>query len=216
MKVSLNKKQLKHISNLIEMKGVNYYDVNMEMTDHIASEVEELIANNNLEYMKAIKQTFLRYDRFHFMNIEEEKKKKVMQQARREFYRGLLQFFTIPKIIATLAIFMISYTLLNFFGFEYLLIFLAIISLPMSIYLYKKKKGVVGNKDFLQIKAFNSHGFLVLFLPFQAFNIQRIFIDKLQANLYFQSFFITIILISMLVVFTIYNSRLDFLKTKFI
>ena len=58
MKVTLNKSQLDHISKLIEMKGVNFHDVKMEMTDHVASEVEEVLGLENIEYMKAVKKFF--------------------------------------------------------------------------------------------------------------------------------------------------------------
>ena len=91
MKVTLNKNQLDHLSRLIKMKGVNYYDVNLEMTDHVASEVEEEIESSGLGYMKAVKKVFLRYDRFHFMNIEEEKTKKIQKQSWRQAKKSFLQ-----------------------------------------------------------------------------------------------------------------------------
>ncbi len=105
MKTTLNKKQIQHISNLIRARGVNYCDVNKEFTDHIACEIEELLSKEKLSYMQAAKKVFLRYNRFYFMKIEEQKEKYVRKQSWKELKHEFIQFFTIPKIIITITLY---------------------------------------------------------------------------------------------------------------
>lgn len=155
MKVTLNKNQLAHLSRLIRMKGVNYYDVNLEMTDHVASEVEEEMESSGLEYMKVVKKVFLRYDRFHFMNIEEEKRKKIQKQSWRQARKSFLQFFTIPKIIIAISLFIIFQYLIENGFIEYIFYSFAFLIVTISGYLFYLKRKWIGKENYLQLHKFH-------------------------------------------------------------
>jgi hypothetical protein len=157
MSVILNKSQLDHISRLIEVKGVNFYDVKMEMTDHIASEVEELLDGENIEYMAAVKKVFLRYDRFHFMRIEEEQQKKLQKQVWKQFKKGFLQFFTIPKIIITIALFLIYSILIQYVNYSVITIALMSITIVGVVVLVRRKNKSLGKELYIQLQTFNSY-----------------------------------------------------------
>ncbi len=105
MKTALNKEQLEHVSKFIKARGVNYTDVNAEMTDHVASEIEELMEEEELSFLVAVKQVFLRYGRFHFMKIEEEQQKKLEKQSWKSFKIGFVRFFSFPQIAFTIGLF---------------------------------------------------------------------------------------------------------------
>lgn len=167
MKVTLNKEQLAHLSRLVTMKGVNYYDVNQEMTDHVASEVEEEIERSGLAYMEAVKKVFLRYDRFHFMNIEEEKTKKIQKQSWRQARKSFLMFFTIPKIVITISLFVLFQYLIDHGLIAYLSYsFFFVLTAVFVVVLYLKRKWV-GKRNYLQLQKFNGLFSFVLWLIVQ-------------------------------------------------
>ena len=157
MKVVLNKSQLAHISKLIEKKGVNYYDVNMEMTDHVGSEVEEMMLVEQRDFLMALKQVFLKYDRFHFMRIEEEQQKKLQKQSWKLFWRGFLQFFTIPKIIATITIFMFYVNIVGLVNKNVIISGMALCVFTSIITLIVKKYRWLGKEKYLQLASLSAY-----------------------------------------------------------
>lgn len=215
MSVTLNKEQLKHISNLIEMKGVKYYDVNMELTDHMASEVEEILEKERLTYMLAVKKAFLRYDRFHFMKIEEEKEKKLRKQASKMFRRAFFQFFTFPKIIFTGAIFTLSLFLLKYFSFEQLFIIPLSLSLIIGVLMFLKQRKIFKGKDLLQLKAQGPKYMLLVIIPLNGFNVKYYVVDKLTGEFEIQAVILTLIILSLLAAIEIYNKQLNTLKSQY-
>lgn len=212
MKVTLNKNQLAHLSRLIRMKGVNYYDVNLEMTDHVASEVEEEMESSGLEYMKVVKKVFLRYDRFHFMNIEEEKRKKIQKQSWRQARKSFLQFFTIPKIIIAISLFIIFQYLIENGFIEYIFYSFAFLIVTISGYLFYLKRKWIGKENYLQLHKF--HGwFSVLFqliLQGMIHSPQDVIVT--QSILY--TIFSTFSFLVLFVVIEIYTNELKSLKLQ--
>jgi hypothetical protein len=137
MSIVLNKSQIKVISKLIEMKGVNHIDVNLELTDHIATEIEELISKNpSINFTTAVKTIFLKYSRFHFMKIEEEKEKQIRKIATKDILKEFISFFTIPKIIFTFILFFYIKHLLSIKQMnEYIIGFVFIFSVFSPLFL---------------------------------------------------------------------------------
>ncbi len=213
MKVTLNKNQLDHLSRLIEMKGVNFYDVNQEMTDHVASEVEEEIESSGLEYMKAVKKVFLRYDRFHFMNIEEEKTKKIQKQSWKQAWKSFLQFFTPPKIILTIGLFLLFQLLIENGFVDYLAYSFIFLVLTISGGLFYLKRKWIGKKNYLQLHKFHGWFSLLLQLTFQG--MLHIPNNEVIINPMFHTFFTTFSFLLLLVMIEIYTNELKLLKLQF-
>ena len=220
MKTKLNTTQIKHISRLIEMKGVNYYDVNMELTDHMACEVETLIEEAGLEYMQAVKQVFLRYDRFHFMRIEDKKVKELRKKGRRAILKGLIDYFSIPKIILTIGIFLFTTFILNTIGFSILFysIFLLMLIITIKLVIYKKKH--IKSKPFLQLQMFGG-GFTIFLIQisFQTFfsseSTFETILEPVTKGLYIKAFVFTIFILLNLINYELYTTQLNKLKQAY-
>jgi len=155
MKITLDKKQIEHISRFIKARGVNYDDVKAEMTDHIALEVEELMLQENITFLVAIKRVFLRYDRFHFMKIEEEKEKRLRKQSWKEFKTALFSFFTIPKILITALLLSCSKFLIEYMLFYYVMIGFMVLMVVVLIALFYFKRKWVGKGTYLQLQKYH-------------------------------------------------------------
>lgn len=212
MKVILNKNQLAHLSRLIKMKGVNYYDVNLEMTDHVASEVEEEMERSSLEYMEVVKKVFLRYDRFHFMNIEEEKTKKIQKQSWKQAKKSFLQFFTIPKILITICLFLFFEFLIGNGFIEYIFYSFALLIVTISGSLFYLKRKWIGKENYLQLHKF--HGlFSILFQLILQVMINSPY-DTIITNSLPYTAFSTFSYLVMFVVIEIYTNELRSLKLQ--
>jgi len=224
MKVIIDKEQLAHISNLIEKKGVNFYDVKMEMTDHVASEVEEEIENSGLEYMKAVKKVFSRYDRFHFMRIEEEQQKKLQRQSWNLLKKGLISFFTIPKIIATAMIYLFFVTIIGVFSKSAIVLGVGILTIIFVSILIRKKFKWFGKKQYVQMMSLSlylSIGFSPIWgvlanLDFDSFSLLHDAGKEISIlKLFISSGFYTLILLLEIVGFEIANNELLRLKKAY-
>jgi len=159
----LTEQQIKHISKLIEYKGVNYIDVNQELTDHIATEVEDFIRQHpKVDYMTAVKTVFLKYGRFYFMKIEEEKEKQIEKQSLKEYFSELISFFTIPKVIFTILLFITYHYFISFpTFFKNISVVIAILSIIAIISLVIYKKKVIGKGMYIQLKIYYSVNFIL-------------------------------------------------------
>ena len=155
MKATLNQSQLNQISKFIKAKGVSYNDVNAEMTDHIASEVEELIQLEDLDFLVAINHVFSKYDRFHFMRIEEQQQKKLEKQSYKSFKSGLINFFSFPKIIFTLCLFFSFYRIVDLGSLEYLGFSYPCFAIFFGGFLYYLKRKRLGKGKYLQLSKFD-------------------------------------------------------------
>tara|TARA_B100000809_G_scaffold9483_2_gene8978 strand:+ start:679 stop:1323 length:645 start_codon:yes stop_codon:yes gene_type:complete len=155
MKVTLNKEQLHHISKYIKARGVSYTDVNAEMTDHIASEVEALILTEEDNFLEVVKKVFLKYDRFHFMRIEEEQQNKLEKQSWKSFKNGFLGFFSFPKIVFTLCLFFALYKLVALGAMVYIGYFYCLFVCILGVFLYYFKRKILGKGTYLQLAKFH-------------------------------------------------------------
>ncbi len=163
MSLALTEQQIKHISKLIEMKGVNYIDVNQELTDHIATEVEEFMTQHpTIDYMAAVKTVFLKYGRFYFMKIEEEKEKQIEKQSLKEYFSEFKSFFTIPKVILTILLFITYHYFISLPDFyKNISVIIAILTILALISLAIYKKKVIGKGRYIQLKIYYSVNFVI-------------------------------------------------------
>ena len=216
MNVTLNENQLAHLSHSISMKGVNYYDVNLEMTDHIASEVEEEMESSGLEFMKAVNKVFLRYSRFHFMNIEDEKTRKIQKQSWRQVKKGFLQFFTIPKVVITISLFIILQYLIENGFIEYIFSSFIFLAITISSRLFYLKRKWIGKENYLQLYKFYGSFSLLFQLIIQGMVQSPIYLPKNVnvTQLYLHTTYWTFVFLMFFVLFEIYTNELKLLRLQ--
>ena len=205
----LKKEQLSHISLSIEKKGVNFYDLNLEMTDHIASEVEDYLAENNESFENALETVFAKYDRFHFMRLEEEKSKLLQKQAWISFLDGLKSFFTLPKVVITILVFFIALSLLRFITNVPIYQIVAVIATLVFCALGYQKWRYLGWKKYIYLNRFSMYSLLLM-----QFVYQFIFALKSTTNIYFGALMITLTYLMTYCVADLYIQQLN--KLKFI
>ncbi|AXE19299.1 hypothetical protein DR864_16855 [Runella rosea] len=89
---------ISRIYSYVEGMGVEFYDVQVEIVDHIASVMEEQMNMNPdkpfKEIFDATLSTFTDFD-----GLVNEKRRQVARQYNRYVFQSLKSFFSWPKII---------------------------------------------------------------------------------------------------------------------
>ena len=115
-----------HIQELYKFTRQHYvyhFDVQTELVDHLANDIEAvLIAQPKLSFEAARDVSFKKFGIFGFMDVVEAKQKQMTKRYRKIFWRFLKEWFSLPKIITTLAIFLFLFLILKIPYSEYILI----------------------------------------------------------------------------------------------
>ena len=105
----LQQTQIDEIISFCETKGVKYYDLQVELVDHIADSIENLQKiNPALNFTEALQLAAQQFGSDEFEAIVISKKKLIERKMSRLIEKEFLSFFTIPKIMITIFLLGIS------------------------------------------------------------------------------------------------------------
>ncbi|MFT6204353.1 MAG: hypothetical protein ACI9V1_001888 [Spirosomataceae bacterium] len=143
--MKLTTTQIQYIHDFVKRKYVDYYDVQIELVDHIATAIEEKIkVNPKLDFYTALQQVYDRFGMFGFSDFVEEKEKQVQRRFRKMQSREWLRFFTVPKVVFTVILVAFNYQILLVFSpnvLKYSFAGVYIMSLLFQIiYLFREQK----------------------------------------------------------------------------
>ena len=116
--MKLNDEQITYIENYINQNDINYYEIYMEILDHMILSVEELLEKNptkNFEEAVLIAKVEGFGRKKGFRGLLREKLKLAQKKARKDNLKSIKEFFTFPKLVLTLSVFVCYYWFLNFF-----------------------------------------------------------------------------------------------------
>lgn len=79
--MKLNKEQILKVKNFVSSHGIRYYDVQLEIIDHVACKVEELMtANATVTLNEAIAQTYAGFGVTGFKIVEDTMRKSLQKR----------------------------------------------------------------------------------------------------------------------------------------
>ncbi|MBU3743947.1 MAG: hypothetical protein FGM61_05270 [Sediminibacterium sp.] len=105
----LQQAQVDEIIAFCEAKGVTYYDVQVELVDHIADCIDNLQKlNSALCFTDALHLAGNQFGDEEFADIVKSKKRLIEKRMSRLIEKEFLSFFTIPRVMITLLLFGIS------------------------------------------------------------------------------------------------------------
>ncbi|CAM3564166.1 hypothetical protein FLGE108171_03155 [Flavobacterium gelidilacus] len=116
--MKLTAEQTTYIENYIKKNDIKYYEVYMEILDHMILSVEDILENDKEisfqdAVMKAKVEGFGRKKGFSGLVLE---KQKLAQKKVRDInFRQIKEYFTFPKITLTLSVFILYYLFISFF-----------------------------------------------------------------------------------------------------
>ncbi|HEX7585285.1 MAG TPA: hypothetical protein VF373_11395 [Prolixibacteraceae bacterium] len=176
----LNPEQIDNLCEFCEFHNVYYYDVQIELVDHLASSVEKLWETNpELPFEEAV---FLVGEQFGgkagFVSIREAKGKELQKKYTRLQWKYIEEFFQLPKIILTLAITFTLYYVFkysnNYLKVSYIiqLIYFIFFFILLSVFYPKKLRlNIISGKEFLLYDHFKNIRRRAISIGFSSLNI---------------------------------------------
>ena len=140
--MALNDEQIQALFDFTRKKLVHYYDLQIELVDHLAASIEdEMERDKNLNFENALARVYQKFGIFGFSKIVQEKEKQLARQHHKLWFKECLSLFHWPQIIASITLFAAIYMLSNSIAMEYLRItfgITAVIFLIVNIFTFKK------------------------------------------------------------------------------
>jgi hypothetical protein len=157
--MKLTNQQIQYVSNYIESKDIKWYELQVELTDHMVTSMEEFWAKDpDLTFHQVKYYAEDKFGRNGFKAIEEERTQILKKEYRSAQWKMIVDYLKFPKIFASLLALIISYKLsfyydkpVKFLAVFY--VFVLALYVP-SIYSYFKNRKINGRR-FLQIEITN-------------------------------------------------------------
>ncbi len=198
--MKLTKGQIQELYKFTEKHFVEWYDVQTELVDHLANGIEEQWQNNEaLPFDEALKNEFKKFGIMGFSEVVEQKTNALNKYYRKQVWKHFIDYFKLPKIIFTLAVFWSLFKLLSVVE-DKIYVTLPIVLILMTVFIYhlvksqkniKQKKKVTGKK-WLFDNAILQLGGLIHFLNIGAYS-SILFQDSLWNSL--TTFIFTVVIV---------------------
>ncbi len=158
------------------------YDLQIELVDHLASGIEEQWQEDpDIPLPIALNKTFDKFGIYGFSKIKNQKEKELYRKYRRLFWQYTLEFYKLPKVILTIALILILFSVyraVNNFFWVTIVIFVAIIVFDVMylawIYPGKHKIKTKNEQSFLIINYLKSRQLglnLIFQIPLQGIQV---------------------------------------------
>lgn len=135
--MKLSKSQIQSIDQRLKKGGIKYWDVRIEMVDHLVTDIEERGVTNNFdeELQKALKRANWHYD---LDEINTQSWKNTNRQYRKKFFREIWRFLISVKGLTLLLLFVCAHYCLSMIVSHktFMIVSVAIFFLPVLFCLY--------------------------------------------------------------------------------
>ncbi|SHM93362.1 hypothetical protein [Polaribacter sp. KT 15] len=110
--MKLTQNHIQELYKFTRKHYVEYYDVQSELVDHLANDIEEIwIENPNLSFEDARDKSFKKFGVFGFMNVVEQKQTQMTKRYFKIILKFIKEWFRLPKIVLTALLFLGFYQL---------------------------------------------------------------------------------------------------------
>ncbi len=113
--MTLTEQQIQTLFTFTEKKFVKWYDLQVELVDHLANKIEELMdADNSLSFERALANVYSTFGLFGFAHIVQEKQHELEKRNNRLLWNEIKNQFSWPNVVRSIAIFgVISIAIIN-------------------------------------------------------------------------------------------------------
>lgn len=105
--------QIDLLFDFVQRKYARYVDVQHELVDHLATSIEEEMQTSGASFESALQTVYGRFPITGFAKFVQEKEKATRRYWRLRQFAYLKTYFTLPKIVMTVAIFMVVYSIFS-------------------------------------------------------------------------------------------------------
>ena len=153
--MALSKQQIDELFYFTEKKFVKWYDLQIELVDHLANKIEdELEQNPNKNFEDALKKVYASFGIFGFARIVREKEEQVRKFNKRLWITEFKNLFVWPNVLKSLSVLLFLKLLIDYIPLEYLLSSGVVIAITHASYQYyearkRRIRNVTGTKKLL-------------------------------------------------------------------
>jgi len=123
--------QIEQLYTFTVQHFVQYYDLQTELTDHLANAIEaQWEQNPALEFEEALQYEFKKFGVYGFSDVVKQRQKALGKKYSKLIWGYFKQFFTFPRILLTACMLLLTYKL---FEYEKLLYVALIVILAFTI-----------------------------------------------------------------------------------
>ena len=146
--MTLSKEQIEQLFTFTQKKFVHWYDLQIELVDHLANKIEaEMAADKALSFERALGNVYASFGIFGFAKIVSEKQEALRKANNKLLWNAIKAEFSWPNLIRSAAILIIVYTTVFVLGLK------AMIILYASLYILDL---IINSKNFYRWRAFKS------------------------------------------------------------
>lgn len=158
--MQLTTEQIKYVSDYIESKDIKWYELQVELTDHMVSSMEEIWEKDPELTFQQVKQ--YAENKFtgdsSFKSIEKERTEIMGKEFRKEQWKMIGEYLKFPKIFASIIVVFLTFKISLYFEeprkfVAGLFLFLLFAAIPI-VYSYYKNRKIAGNR-FIEIEKSN-------------------------------------------------------------
>tara|TARA_R110002096_G_scaffold374660_3_gene568360 strand:- start:1821 stop:2516 length:696 start_codon:yes stop_codon:yes gene_type:complete len=121
--MKLTESQIQRLYKFTREHFVYHYDVQTELVDHLANDIEQIWEENpKLSFEKARDISFKKFGVFGFMDVVEKRQKALEKKYWKIILHFAKDWFQLPKIVATFAVFSLLFQLFRSNLSEYIFI----------------------------------------------------------------------------------------------
>lgn len=96
----LTKEQIDYLFVFCSRHGVDYYEVQTELVDHLGSEIEgEMATNPDTNFSSALTRAFATFGRYGFEEIVEERRAMISKRISKEYWEDIRNQFKWPQVL---------------------------------------------------------------------------------------------------------------------
>ncbi len=105
MNRNLTSAEIETLFAFVKRKGVTYYDLQVELVDHLASEIEQQwLQYPSLPLEQALEKVYTRFGIFGFTEVVEKTQAALARRGRKLWWNYFKLFWKLPRIVFTLAL----------------------------------------------------------------------------------------------------------------
>ena len=186
--MKLTAQQIEHLYAFTRQHYVEWYDLQSELVDHLANAIEQEWGQNpNRIFDQILNKEFQKFGVFGFMDVVEERQKFLNKKYTRLIWSYYREFFGLPKIILTVAVFIGLHTIIHLVPNPNIFPTIVFCFLLFSgfftfkkRYDFKQKAKKTGMKWLFEDIMLNRVSLMLFLLPSMIINIFNTFRDKIE------------------------------------
>ena len=159
MERKVTEEEIEQLHQFVKSRFVEFYDVELELVDHLANGIEiQWQENPELSFEEAKQIEFKKFGIFGFTGIVEKKVNELTNAYYQQSFNQLKAFFTLPKLAISVVLYLFVYQLLQLLSYDWIrglnesfrsILFGIIIIQLIRLYIQRNKRRKNKEKEWL-------------------------------------------------------------------